>query len=177
MGLKRPAETLQAISESHDITRERVRQIESKVVKRAIKEAAWDDLLTAKLHRLLDGREFPLPLLGVEAVDEWFAGVSESPAALRYILAEFCGDQIGIVRIDGVDYLGFLQQDEWEEALTEAKRILSLSSGLGMTEDQCRAVVTPYNQGDRAGISGSVLEKLRRLCHFGEGVGGQRVLC
>ena len=79
MGLKRPAETLQAISESHGITRERVRQIESKVVKRAIKEAAWDDLLTAKLHRLLDGREFPLPLLGVEAVDEWFAGCQRAP--------------------------------------------------------------------------------------------------
>ena len=75
-----------------------------------------------------------------------------------------------------MDYLGFLQQDEWEEALTEAKRILSLSSGLGMMEDQCKAVVTPSIKETAPEFRALFWKNVRRLCHFGEGVGGQQVL-
>lgn len=176
MGLGRPPETLQTIADDYDITRERIRQIENKIVKRLIREAYWDDLLSGKLDALLLGREFPLPVLGVEAVDKWFAGVSEWPEALRYILTNFCGDRVGIVQIDGVDYFGFLQQVEWETALGEAGRILSYGAREKWAEDHCKAVVSPLIKEHAREFRGLFYEKAAKHCHFAENDKGQRVL-
>ena len=175
MGLGRPPETLQAIADDYDITRERIRQIESKIVKRLAREAYWD-LLTEKLDALLRGREFPLPLLGVEAVDKWFAGVAEWPDAVRYILTNFCEDRIGIIQIDGVDYFGFLQQTEWETALSEARPILSYGAGEKWTEEHSRAVIGPLIKEDAREFRGLFYEKAAEHCHFAEDDKGHRVL-
>lgn len=176
MGLGRPSETLQTIADDYDITRERIRQIESKIIKRLIREAYWDDLLTGKLDALLLGREFPLPVLGVEAIDKWFAGVSEWPDALRYILTNFCGDRVGIVQIDGVDYFGFLQQTDWEMALGEAGRILNYGVGEKWTEDHCKAVINPLIKESAREFRGLFCEKAAKYCHFAEDGKGQRAL-
>ena len=176
MGLGRLSETLQTIADDYDITRERIRQIESKIIKRLIREAYWDDLLTGKLDALLVGREFPLPVLGVEAVDKWFAGVSEWPDALRYILTNFCGDRVGIVQIDGVDYFGFLQQSDWEVAIGEASRILNYGAGEKWTEDHCKAVIDPLIKENAREFRGLFFEKAAKHCHFAEDETGQRIL-
>ncbi len=176
MGLGRASQTLQTIADDYDITRERVRQIESKVVKRLIGEAYWDDLLSGKLDTLLSGREFPLPVLGVEAVDKWFVGVSEWPDALRYILTNFCGDRVGIVQIDGIDYLGVLQQADWDIALGEANRILNYGSGEKWTEIHCKAVIEPLIKESAREFRGLFWDKAKKHCHFAEDKNGQRVL-
>lgn len=176
MGLGRPSETLQTIADDYDITRERVRQIESKIVKRLIRDAHWDDFLTGKLETLLIGREFPLPVLGIEAVDRWFAGVSEWPETLRYILTNFCGDRVGLVRIDGIDYFGFLQQLEWEAALGEASRILSYGANENWDEDHCKAVISPLIKESGREFRKLFWQKAAKHCHFAENGDGQRIL-
>ena len=176
MGLARSPQTLQAIADDYGITRERIRQIESKVVEQLIREAYWDDLLTEKLDVLLAGREFPLPVLGVEAIDKWFVGVSEWPQTLRYILANFCANRVNIIRIDNIDYLGFLQQEEWETALTEGKRILGDNAGRRWTEDHCKAVVTPLIKENAREFREILWEKAAKLCNFVEIDRGQRTL-
>jgi hypothetical protein len=107
MGLDAAPETLQQIGDDYEVTRERIRQIEAKVIKRLQREEYWDDLLTNKLTALLYDRSFPLPLLGVEAADAWFAGMGEFPAALRYVLENLCESGAGALTIDGIDYFGF----------------------------------------------------------------------
>lgn len=176
MGFGRQAETLQAIADDYAVTRERVRQIESKLVKRLIKEADWHDRLSAKLDALLLGREFPLPVLGVEAVDKWFTGVSEWPEALRYILGSLCGDRIGIVEIDEVDYFGFMQQGEWEMALAEAGRIVRRGVTEKWTESHLNAVISPLIKETAREFRGLFCEKAANKCHFAENDNGQRVL-
>lgn len=176
MGLGRSAETLQTIAEDYGVTRERIRQIEAKVVKRTIKEAYWDDLLTGKLEALLSGREYPLPLLGIEAVDPWFDGIAQHPEAIRYILANFCGGHIGIVQIDSVDYFGFLQQSEWDAALHEARRVLDFSAGKQWTEHHCKALLAPLIKEASTEFRGLLWEKATTLCHFSEGGQGERIL-
>lgn len=87
MGLNRPSETLQEIANDYGVTRERIRQIEAKTIRKIIKAERWDDLLTTKVQLLLTDRQYPLPVLGLEVVDNWFAGVSSEIEALRYTLA------------------------------------------------------------------------------------------
>lgn len=176
MGFDRPSDTLQSISEDYGVTRERIRQIEAKVIKRVIREAFWDDLLKSKLDELLAGRDFPLPLIGVEALDPWFSGIADHPGAVRYLLANFCDGQVDLVNIDGVDYFGFITQQAWDAALTEAQRILAFSAGKGWTEKQCRDAIDPL-VGERAREFRSILwNKALAQCHFGEGPTGERVL-
>jgi hypothetical protein len=124
MGLDAAPETLQHIGERYELTRERIRQIEAKVIKRVQREEYWDDLLTKKLTALLRERDFPLPVLGVEAVDLWFAGMAEFPNALRYVLVNICEHGACVLTIDGTDYFGFYSQEQWEASLREARRLL-----------------------------------------------------
>ena len=113
MGLGRPPETLQEIGDRYNITRERIRQIKSRTVEKISKTAFWSDLLSTKLEALLLGREFPLPVLGLEAVAAWFAGVGKSCTALRFILANFCGGRFAVARIGDIEYVGRINDDGW----------------------------------------------------------------
>lgn len=176
MGLGCPPETLQSIGDTYSITRERIRQLESRIVKRLTRECYWDDLLSAKLEDLLRGRTFPLPLLGIEALDTWFAGVAASSDALRYILANFCDDRVGLVTIDGIEYFGFLTQDRWEAALREAKKVLSLGANDRWTEQHCRAVVSPIINERASEFRGLLWDHAIKQCHFADDTNGNRIL-
>ena len=166
MGLDAPAETLQQIGETYAVTRERVRQIEAKTVRRLRQEEFWDDLLTKKLSNLLRDREFPLPALGVEAADPWFVGIADYPDALRYILTSICGDQAGIVSIDGIDYFAFLNQERWEATEREARRLLEGSVGRHWTREHCRSVVEGLLPESSREFRTLLWEKASVLCHF-----------
>lgn len=175
MGLFKAPDTLQAIADSYGITRERIRQIEDRCVKTLIKEAYWDDLLADKLKVLLLGRDYPLPVLGVEALDKWFTGFTNSGSALRYILENICIGRVGITHLDGIDYFGFLKQKEWETALSEARQFLQTAPGQRWSEEYCRSIVFSYLKDDAKEFRMLLWEKAAKLCHF-SGEAGHKVL-
>lgn len=168
MGLDAAAETLQQIGDSYGLTRERVRQIESKVIKRLQREEYWDDLLTQKLATLLRERDFPLPALGVEAADPWFAGMAEFPGALRYVLVNICEGRACVLTIDGVDYFGFLDQERWEDSIREARRLLEDGGGKQWIEEYCRSIVLGLLPETSREFRTLLWEKVSSLCHFAE---------
>lgn len=176
MGLRRPPETLEAIAKDYGVTRERIRQIERKLTKRLTFESYWDDLLSAKLDLLLADREFPLPILGLEAVDGWFAGVDQWPSAFRYILSNFCEGRVGVVQVDGIEYVGFLKQTEWDAALYEAGHLLSTGALQRWTEEQCKAAVRPLIKETAREFRNLFWDKSSTHCHFVIGEAGERVL-
>ncbi len=176
MGLNGSPETLDAISKDYGVTRERIRQIEAKAVKKIIKEEEWDDLLSAKLEKLLMGREFPLPVLGIEAVDEWFRDVSGNVPAFRYVLGYFCGGHVGVTTIDGVEYVGFLGQNDWDRSLAEARRTLQVGASQKWTEAHCKAVVSPILAENTKEFRSRLWDKATEGFHFAPGSDGSRVL-
>ncbi|OFX00506.1 MAG: hypothetical protein A3E78_09700 [Alphaproteobacteria bacterium RIFCSPHIGHO2_12_FULL_63_12] len=176
MGLGCTPETLQTIADAYNLTRERIRQIEVRAVQRLIKECYWDDLLEVKLDALLKNRHFPLPLLGIEAVDAWFGGVASLPNAVRYILDNFCNGRVALVRILGVEYLGFLTEDEWKRALREARRALSMGSVDAWTREHCRATVMTLIPERAAEFRELLWEQAAVLCHFSEGSDSDAIL-
>lgn len=166
MGLGRPSETLQAVADDYDITRERIRQIEAKAIKRIIRQENWDDVLTAKMERLLTDRQYPLPVLGLEAVDQWFAGISSETTAFRYTLANFCGNRVSITQIGGIDYIGFLDQDAWQAALSEANKILKYASDKGWNEEHIVALLDPALPQKAKEFRSLLWDDVSRQCHF-----------
>jgi hypothetical protein len=176
MGLGRRSETLQEIADTYGVTRERIRQIEANTVRRIIRIERWDDLLTSKIRSLLTDREYPLPVLGLEAVDEWFAGVANEVEALRYALANFCEGRVATVQIGAVEYIGFVTQGEWQSALAEAQRTLSYASDLGVGETELRRMLAPIISDQAREFRALLWEEATRHCHFSTDERGERIL-
>jgi Sigma-70, region 4/Bacterial RNA polymerase, alpha chain C terminal domain len=176
MGLSQRAQTLAEIGEVYGVTRERIRQLEAKAVQRLVRREQWDDLLTRKLKGLLSGREYPLPLLGVEAVDGWFAGVAEESSAVRYILANMCTSGAALVRVDGIEYFALISQGRWESLVAEARRLLMAGVEERWTEERCRVLVRSVLPPTAREFDGLLWEKATALCHFGGAADGNIVL-
>lgn len=176
MGLYGPFETLQEIADDYDLTRERIRQIENRAIKRLARNPDLRMLLTSKLEFLLSTRNFPLPLLGVEAVDKWFLGLSKSSTALPYILETLSENKFGITRIEGVDYLGYLTQQRWDDLLSEVRRLLETGVGQKWSKEDCKALVEAQIPESAREFRPLLWDEASKLCHFALDRGGRRVL-
>ena len=172
MGLYSPAETLAQIGETFGVTRERIRQIEAKVVKRIVHDEHWDDLLTRKLEHLLDGRDHPLPVIGVEAIDPWFAGIADNGDVVSYILENMCGDHFHVVRVDDVPYFARFDQERWVGCQREARAILKANANAGWDEAHCQAVVCGILDVGAREFGALLWEVVNGDCHFS--VDGER---
>jgi len=119
-----------------------------------------------KLRAQLRDRSYPLPAKGIEAADLWFEGIGEFPDVLHYILDNFCGDDIGVVSVDGVEYFAQINQSRWDAAITEARRLLESGVGKAWTEENCRALVNNLLSEKSREFRGLLWDKVAGLCHF-----------
>lgn len=168
MGLERPVETLAEIGDSYSITRERIRQIEAKVVDRLVRREVWDDVLASKLQVMLADREFPLPLMGAEAIDPWFSGVAAHREAIRYLIANMCNAAINLIEIDGIEYLSFLSQDTWLEIVATARQLLSSGVDKQWTEQDCQHYVKLLVPDEAQEFGALLWDISSKWCHFAE---------
>jgi len=166
MGLDSTPETLEEVGRSYSLTRERIRQLEAKALKRIIRTEYWDDLLAAKLKALLARREFPLPLMGVEAVDGWFQGIGKNPRTAKYVLSNLCVTPIGLVTIGGVEYLSHLNQDCWNATLSSARNLLKHAVGEQWTRRHARMMVEGLLPAEASELKSILWSEVVAKCHF-----------
>ncbi len=175
-GFRRRAETLQQIGSDLNISRERVRQIEDQVLRRMKRDGVLHSRLVSKLSSALEQREFPLPLRGVEGVDEWFAGIGNECDVVAYLLNALEPIAIRVVTIDGLDYLARFTQSQWEHALRQALQIVKLAAEADWPEDRCRGVVSSLIGSEGEEFRNLLWAKASELCHFVELDTGRRVV-
>lgn len=176
LGFECPAETLQQVADDYNVTRERIRQIEAKSSRRWIKESFWDDVLLHKMGRLLTGRQSPLPVAGIEALDDWFEGVGDQISFFQNLVQLVCGEKLSVIEINHVHYLTFMSQDVWDRTVSAAEELLSSATGLGWNEAYAQSLV----QGllpDNAREFGSLLwDRSTERCYFSTNADGSRTL-
>lgn len=175
MGLNCAPETLAEIGDSYNVTRERIRQIEAKALGRLLAMETWDDLLSSKLHKLLNGREHPLPLLGVEAVDPWFEGIGEYSEVIRYLLNSITNGHISLISIDDIEYFSFMSKDKWDAIQKEARQLLASGLDKQWTEEFCKSIVSALIPENASEFSRILWQKASERCVFTE-QNGERVL-
>jgi hypothetical protein len=168
MGWQSASLTLAEIGEEYGITRERIRQIEAKTIAKLSAEEIWDDLLIRKVEILLKDRDTPLPLNGIEIVDEWFAGVSSRSSVLQFWLSATPGTPFHLIEIDELLYLSRLDQDSWESALRSAKSLLKSGVQMGWNDKTCRQNTDSLLVDGGRELRSILWDKASALCHFVE---------
>lgn len=89
LGYGKKKQTLESLAKSHNRTRERIRQLQNKVVTGIIEEEYWDDSLKFKLQNLMSNKDKPVNLENVVADDPWFEGFEDNIELLRNIIDHF----------------------------------------------------------------------------------------
>lgn len=177
MGLNGTKCTLDEIGNLMGVTRERVRQIESRAAKKiAALMHPWIERLEKGAQEALRGREEPLPLLGLEVVDPWFAGVGENERPLAYALRHFNGGrEFFLVRIAGQTYFSAISQEGWEEALRKTKALLEdlVKGEKSMPEDEARCLVASMLSGSGEDLRPLLWEECTKWAHFSKTPSGE----
>ena len=176
LGFETAPQTLQEISDDYGTTREWIRQIETRATQKWIRELYWDDLLEKKIKRLLIGRNFPLPLAGVEAIDPWFEGLSSHQEFFNTLIHMVCKDRIHVLEIDGLLYFSLMDQATWEYTISEALALLSSGAGREWNESYACSLVHSLLPDTAREFGPLLWDKSSRLCHFSAGPDGSRIL-
>jgi hypothetical protein len=176
LGFERSPETLQEVADDHSVTRERIRQIEARSLQKWIRESFWDDVLVHKLARLLTGRPSPLPVAGIEGVDDWFEGVSAHMEFFQNLVRVVCEDRISVIEIDGVHYLTLMTQPIWETTVSSARDLLSSAVGRDWTESYAQSLVHGLLPDNAKEFSALLWDAVVNLCHFSANPDGSRTL-
>lgn len=91
-GMHGERETLEELGAMFGITRERVRQIEARVLERLAERSRWRRLVEANLVTAFgSGRALPLELL---AQDPWWAGMDQHEQLLDYVARRILGGEL-----------------------------------------------------------------------------------
>ena len=142
MGMYDSPQTLEQIGEVYNVTRERIRQIEKKATNKLMDNYFWDDLLEKKISAILESPSFPIAVTGIEALDIWFAGVSENVPLFTYVVTAKLGERYSVITIENLSYLSCFNQESWEAILSNAKNLIRSTTLNGKTEAYVKSLVS-----------------------------------
>jgi hypothetical protein len=109
-------QTLQQLGDALSLTRERIRQLESRLVKRL---AVSDDLATRLAEHLKQLVTSPMTLTDLESVDPWFAGVGAHPKFFQRLTALFVEDvYVWPLATQGPWLVSGVSERDWGDILT-----------------------------------------------------------
>ena len=141
MGLDGPKRTLDSIANGVSLTRERVRQIESRCVSKMSSLPVWGAEFGGRISSLLDGREDPLPLEGLDVLDPWFSGAGDRPPVFEFAAERLSKPKLHLVEEGPNIFVSLLRQQEWEDAKRSARRLLSGLTGRDVPRSEARRLV------------------------------------
>ena len=166
MGFNKPPRTLDDLGGEHGVTWERIRQIEKRSLKGIITKELWDDVMRHRLSAILESREDPLPLFGLEVVDDWFRGTSGKQDVLAYLIDTICEKRFHVLKVGNVSYVSRVDQETWNEKLREARQLLESAVELNWSENECRQTVESFFPDQGKELAPLLWAEASRLCHF-----------
>lgn len=176
LGFETDSKTLRELADKYKLTHQRIRQIEISATEKWIRESYWDDVLEQRITQLIIGRDFPLPIAGVEAIDHWFEGISSHIEFFRNLVRAVCKDRVHIIEIDGIHYFSLMDQESWRSTVSEATSLLSSGASQKWDENYARSLVHGLLPDSVKEFSQLLWGKSSRLCNFRSNPDGSRTL-
>lgn len=126
-GFNAPPLTLQVVGTKFEITRERVRQIEAKMIRKVRQDYGFPEEMVSRLRILLRGRVAPLLVDAIWMEDAWFSGFAERPHFLQSIIEHLSNREFRVASNKGLRFISRLSQDDWKELVNSAKNIAKIA--------------------------------------------------
>ena len=118
-GLGASSETLASIGMTLGITRERVRQIEDRELRRLKRDRLWLDAVGARARSATEKGAVALDDL---EQDPWWRDVARQPTTLNYFCDKLLSGTVRVVSLAGRDYLSASTRDQIVAAQSAAKQ-------------------------------------------------------
>lgn len=134
LGYYGSSETLEEISKDYGITRERVRQIESKSMKKMIDSGYWNLILSLKLQNLIETNT-AIYLEELCKNDEWFSEFGEQIHLLKAIIENFCNFELYLFRVGDGLVASVVHFDQWCQLVRGILDSLDGPSDINLTID------------------------------------------
>jgi mRNA-degrading endonuclease RelE of RelBE toxin-antitoxin system len=172
-GLGGRAETLKSIGEILGVSRERVRQIEARLLEDLSREKTWLADARARIDAVLGEGAVPLEAL---AADPWWAGIVAMPEALDYFGERLLVGPVRVVEIEERQCLARFTQEAVDEAWSALRRAAG-QVPLPAPLAAFRGLVDPLRITLGSMLADTLFERLRALLHVEEGgADGPRVI-
>ncbi|WP_230971298.1 sigma factor-like helix-turn-helix DNA-binding protein [Nitrogeniibacter aestuarii] len=124
MGVGGEPKTLTEIGAANGLTRERIRQIESRCIRTIHSLPFWNGTLGPAIRRMLEEREDYLAPHGLEVMDPALKGAAKSIGVLEYVLKRFVDPELHLVKEGALCFVTDITQQEWLDAVREARTLL-----------------------------------------------------
>ena len=175
MGMFDSPQTLEQIGELYEVTREQIRQIEKKAINKLIDNYFWDDLLEKKISALLESPSFPIAVTGIEALDSWFAGVSENVPLFTYVVNAKLGERYSVITVENLLYLSCFNKEKWESILSNTKNLIRSISLNGRSEAYVKSLVSDQLPENGREFSDLLWSLCSVNCQFAENELGETI--
>lgn len=114
LGINQDIKTLEELGNELGVTRERIRQLQSKTIQMLLDSEFWDDVIMIKLNNLMKDRSTPLLLEDIAKEDDWFSGFDENLKFLENLILFFGKiPEIRFISINGSRVLSKIDQETW----------------------------------------------------------------
>jgi DNA-directed RNA polymerase alpha subunit len=134
LGLGGPPKTLEETGQHLGVTRERVRQIQKKLIGVILQQEVWDDILRYRIAKLLKSRSEPLFLDSIGEEDPWFEGFESNLSLLENLIDTFVGDdKLFLFKIDDRSVISRIDYETWREIRFDLISMLAATVGHGHT--------------------------------------------
>lgn len=158
--------TLQDVAEEINLTRERVRQIESKAVQLFKEDSVWESQFLPRIAKIIDDRDDPMPVASIGVFDAWFEGVVDLLPQFNFILARVFDDRYCVLRINGCDFVTKLSQSDWNQVLRVATNTLERAVGNNLSKNELRVLIQDLLVTDGRELASELWSTVQSLALF-----------
>lgn len=165
-GIDGEPKTLQEISDQMSVTRERVRQIESRAILAMSHRLDWEQVLGRRIRSVLDGRTDGLHFHGLEVFDPWFIKLSSFQPQFEFAIEHLLHDKFYFIRIGLQVFVSRISQRKWEQSVREARKVLTAVVDDRLPLSQVRLMIDSLIAGDADDLKNEFWIEASKYAHF-----------
>lgn len=172
LGLDGPRRTLEDLAKDYRLTRERIRQIEVKILRTFAQENVWTSAIAPRLQALLVGKKEPLYVDLLEVDDAWFAGFHRQPNLLKGLLSYFAGSELYVWEHEGRALLTTIEESTWASLKRQVLATIQDQIAQPLTLSDIALIAESAVATSSPELATLLMDDIRSTLHFGM-VGGK----
>lgn len=169
MGMGGNQRTLAEIGDAYGLSRERIRQIETRSLGKMRSITFWNLIMGPRIRHILSERDDFLAPHGLEILEPALKGSAESLDVLEYVLERFVEPEMHLVKEGGLFFVTEIKQQEWIDVTRAAKKLLERLTDKRPSIQEARNMVDGLLVGRGAELREELWGIATKAAHFANG--------